>query len=124
MSGYTLDEALPPLSTDIIVHSRSALLIRLARDRGLTFRQLYHLVASARGHQIVVGTADQVADHMIDWVSTQAQPTASTLCRAHFPDAFEDFTREVVPRLQARGAFRADYAGKTLRDHLELPMAP
>lgn len=121
VSGYALDEPLPPLATDIIVHSRSALLVRLARERGLTLRQLYHLVASARGHQIVVGTADQVADHMVEWVAAGAAD-GFNIMPAYFPGGFEDFTREVVPRLQARGAFRGEYAGKTLREHLGLPM--
>ncbi|SPK70507.1 putative monooxygenase YxeK (plasmid) [Cupriavidus taiwanensis] len=121
VSGYALDQPLPPLSTDILVHSRSALLTRLARERGLTLRQLYHLVASARGHQIVVGTAAQIADHMIEWVASGAAD-GFNIMPAYFPSGFEDFTREVVPILQARGAFREDYTGQTLREHLELPM--
>lgn len=121
VSGYALDEPLPPLSTDVLVHSRSALLTRLARERGLTLRQLYHLVASARGHQIVVGTAAQIADHMIEWVASGAAD-GFNIMPAYFPNGFEDFTREVVPILQARGAFRDDYTGQTLREHLDLPM--
>ena len=34
------------------------------------------------------------------------------------PDAFID---EVIPRLQARGLFRRQYEGATLRDHFGLP---
>lgn len=33
VSGFALDAPLPPLPTDVVVHSRSALLIRLARER-------------------------------------------------------------------------------------------
>ncbi|GJG96863.1 hypothetical protein CBA19C6_20260 [Cupriavidus pauculus] len=120
VSGFALDAPLPPLPSDIVVHSRSALLIRLARERNLTLRQLYHLVASARGHQIVAGTAEQVADHMIEWVRAGAAD-GFNIMPAYFPGGFEDFTREVVPILQARGAFRREYEGRTLRDHLQLP---
>jgi hypothetical protein len=37
---------------------------------------------------------------------------------AFLPDTFEDFVAEVVPILQARGHFRRDYGGATLRDNL------
>lgn len=123
VSGFALDAPLPPLPTDVVVHSRSALLIRLARERGLTLRQLYHLVASARGHQIVVGTAEQVAEHMIEWEKAGAAD-GFNIMPAYFPGGFEDFTREVVPILQDRGVYRRDYAGRTLRDHLGLPLPP
>ena len=39
---------------------------------------------------------------------------------AYFPDAFTDFVDQVVPILQARGLFRRDYEGTTLRGHLGL----
>jgi hypothetical protein len=38
----------------------------------------------------------------------------------YFHEGFEDFVELVVPILQARGLFRADYKGTTLRDHLGL----
>ncbi|MDT7747542.1 MAG: hypothetical protein QOD96_1204, partial [Pseudonocardiales bacterium] len=34
--------------------------------------------------------------------------------------AFEEFVRMVVPILRARGVFRSEYTGNTLRDHLGL----
>jgi alkanesulfonate monooxygenase len=39
---------------------------------------------------------------------------------SHAPGGVEDFCDKVVPELQRRGLFRSDYAGTTLRDHLEL----
>jgi alkanesulfonate monooxygenase SsuD/methylene tetrahydromethanopterin reductase-like flavin-dependent oxidoreductase (luciferase family) len=36
------------------------------------------------------------------------------------PSSLERFVDDVVPILQERGLFRADYAGITLRDHLGL----
>lgn len=121
VSGHDLDKPLPPLAPRQAVHSRSALLLELAERRGLTLRQLYHLVASARGHQIVVGTAEQVAGHMIDWVEAGAAD-GFNIMPAYFPGGLDDFVREVVPILQQRGAFRRDYEGRTLRDHLGLPL--
>lgn len=121
VSAYALDEPLPPLPTDIVVHSRSALLIKLARARNLTLRQLYHLCASARGHQIVVGTAEQVAQHMIDWVRAGAAD-GFNIMPAYFPGGLEEFLNEVVPILQARGEFRREYEADTLRGNLGLPL--
>ena len=37
---------------------------------------------------------------------------------AFLPDTFDDFVADVVPILQARGHFRCDYRGATLRDNL------
>ena len=36
------------------------------------------------------------------------------------PDGLDPFVDQVVPLLQERGVFRADYTGTTLRDHLGL----
>jgi hypothetical protein len=41
------------------------------------------------------------------------------------PGGLAPFVDEVVPLLQERGVFRADYTGTTLRDHLGLkPVHP
>ena len=41
------------------------------------------------------------------------------------PGGLDRFADEVVPLLQERGAFRAEYEGTTLRDHLGLlPLGP
>ena len=37
-----------------------------------------------------------------------------------FPGQFDFFVDRVVPILQERGLFRADYSGTTLRNHLGL----
>jgi hypothetical protein len=42
----------------------------------------------------------------------------------YFPGALVDFVDLVVPELQARGLFRRDYEGTTLRDHFGLPRVP
>jgi hypothetical protein len=38
-----------------------------------------------------------------------------------FPGQFDAFADRVVPLLQERGLFRADYTATTLRGHLGLP---
>ena len=120
MTGYDLDGSLPDLPAVAGAHSRRDLLLRSARENALTLRQLYHQVASARGHQIVVGTAAQVADHMQRWVDSGAAD-GFNIMPAWFPGGFDDFADEVVPLLQARGLARREYSGSTLRHHLGLP---
>ena len=40
------------------------------------------------------------------------------------PSMLDVFVDQVVPILQARGLFRREYAGATLRGHYGLPMPP
>jgi FMN-dependent oxidoreductase (nitrilotriacetate monooxygenase family) len=66
-----------------------------------------------------VGTAEQVADQMQEWFIGGACD-GFVLAATHLPGAFEEFVRMVVPVLRARGLFRSEYTGRTLRDHLGL----
>ncbi len=66
-----------------------------------------------------VGTATEVADQMDDWF-TGGACDGFVLAATHFPGAFEDVVRLVVPQLQKRGLFRREYTGSTLREHLGL----
>jgi hypothetical protein len=40
----------------------------------------------------------------------------------HVPGTYEDFARFVIPELQRRGLFRTEFAGKTLRENLGIPV--
>lgn len=119
LTGYDLDAPVPALPVDGTTFSRRKLLLKLASDKQLTLRQLYHHVASSRGHQVVAGTAEQIADHMQHWVDAGAAD-GFNIMPAYFPGGFEEFTQQVVPILQERGQFRHDYSGTTLREHLGL----
>jgi len=119
VSGYPIDAPVPELPPDPSAYSRRHLLVRLAKEKNLTLRELYHQVASARGHQIVVGTADQVANHMINWVD-QGAADGFNIMPAYFPGGFDEFTSQVVPILQERGQMRREYDGVTLRENLGL----
>lgn len=119
VGGYPLDGPVPDLPPAPGAHSRRALLLRSAREQGLTLRELYHLVASSRGHQIVVGTAEQVARHMVRWVE-QGAADGFNIMPAYFPGGLDDFNTQVVPLLQEWGHARREYDGRTLRRHLGL----
>jgi len=119
MSVYPLDEPVPELPETEHLKSRAALLIEMARRDKLTLRQLYYRVAAARGHLLLIGSGAEVADVLEAWFRASAADGFNVM-PPFFPGQFDAFVAEVVPRLQERGLFRADYAGTTLRDHLGL----
>lgn len=91
-----------------------------ADREGLTVHQCGVLVAASRSHGSVVGTAEQIADHMQSWLDEGACDGFNVM-PAYFPDEFDLFVDQVIPILQRRGIYRTEYEGTTLRDHLGLP---
>jgi alkanesulfonate monooxygenase len=90
---------------------------QLAREQGLTARQLGEQAIPRGG---LVGTPAQIADHIERWVDAGASD-GFLLAPQLFPGDLDDFVDLVVPELQARGRFRSDYSGSTLREHLDVP---
>ncbi|WP_020619378.1 LLM class flavin-dependent oxidoreductase [Paenibacillus daejeonensis] len=121
MSQYELDEPVPDVPQTPGHKSRPQLLLKLARDKGYTLRELYREVAGARGHRIVVGTPVQLADHIQQWFEGQAAD-GFNIMPPYMPGGLQDFADGVIPELQNRGLFRREYDGSTLRSHLGLTM--
>jgi FMN-dependent oxidoreductase (nitrilotriacetate monooxygenase family) len=69
------------------------------------------------GFPTVVGSPEQVADQLQEMFESEAAD-GFVLNWQIIPGSIEDFTRMVVPLLQERGVFRAEYPGTTLRDTL------
>lgn len=69
-----------------------------------------------RGHGMFVGTPEQLADRMEEWLSTEACD-GYLLLPPLIPRDLEDFCRDVVPILQERGIFRSVYEETTQRGH-------
>jgi FMN-dependent oxidoreductase (nitrilotriacetate monooxygenase family) len=118
ISGYPLDGPVPdlPATTDR-GQSFSKALLEMARRENMTLRDLYNVTAAARGHWVVYGTPQRIADVLEEWF-TSPMADGFIIMPAYFPGAFDDFVNLVVPELQRRGLFRKDYTGTTLRDHL------
>ncbi len=97
----------------------------MARRESLTLRELYYRVAAARGHLLLIGDAVRIADTLESWFRAGAADGFNVM-PPFFPGQFDAFVDHVVPILQERGLFRADYTGITLRDHLglERPVRP
>ena len=85
----------------------------------MTLRDLYNLTAAARGHWVLCGTPQAIADTLEEWF-VEGAADGFNILPPYFPGAFDDFVDLVVPELQRRGLFRRDYEGTTLRDHLGL----
>lgn len=120
LSGYALDEPLPPLPlTDSGQQSRQKLLTQLSKDEHLTLAQLGRRIAGGRGHYSLIGTATQIADELQAWFEERAADGFNVLV-PHLPGGLEDVAYHVVPELQRRGLFRTEYSGNTLRENLGL----
>lgn len=100
--------------------SRARLVIDLAQRENLTVRQLLSRLGGGRGHDVVIGTPEQIADLMETWF-TQAAADGFNVMGASLPSSLETFVETVVPILRERGLFRSDYTGATLREHYGLP---
>ena len=132
LSGYDPDGPLPdvdPLDGEqTVVKGRAAArhfgdrqaIARQYRERAaaenLSIREL--VVAVSGGHTFV-GSPRTVADQIDERV--QADAADGYILVPHVtPGGLDPFADTVVPLLQERGVFRADYEGTTLREHLGL----
>ncbi len=117
MSAYDLDGPIPDLPVPDTYHSFSQAMLNKARREGMSLRDVYNLTAAARGHWVLCGSAEQVADTLQAWFEGGAAD-GFNIMPSHLPEGLHDFITMVVPILRARGLFRDDYGGGTLRDHL------
>ena len=120
LTGYPLDEPMPPLPENKVISSRSDMIKSWSKDGAPTLRELCKRFAAARGHFSIVGTPKDVVDQMEQWFTTGACD-GYNLVPSYFPGGLDDFVAMVIPELQRRGLFRTAYEGPTLRDILELP---
>jgi FMN-dependent oxidoreductase (nitrilotriacetate monooxygenase family) len=119
LTKFPLDGPLPDLPPSNAAKARQALVVKTARERNMTLREIARHTAAGTGHRVLVGTAEYMADELESWLKRDAADGFNVICN-HYPKPFEEFTRAVVPELQRRGIFRADYEATTLRGHLGL----
>ena len=97
--------------------------VRASGNKNPTVRDFIHFSGRGRVHDPVVGGPKEVADRLEQWFVERACD-GFVVSATHVPGAYEDFVRFVVPELQHRGLFRKEFAGKTLRENLGLPIPP
>jgi FMN-dependent oxidoreductase (nitrilotriacetate monooxygenase family) len=119
MSAYDLDGPVPDIALPDSYHSFARVMLAKARRENMTLRDLYNLTAAARGHWVLCGSAERIADTLQHWFEDHAADGFNVM-PPYFHGGFEDFVELVVPILQDRGLFRTEYEGMTLRDHLGL----
>lgn len=121
----SLDASVPPEifagAGDVTNNNRSRLQVvaGIVQRENPTVRELLHRLAGARGHRVVAGAPEQIADTIGEWF-TQGAADGFNVMPPYLPGGFDAFVEHVVPILRARGQFRERYTGVTLRDHLGL----
>ncbi|WP_043829414.1 LLM class flavin-dependent oxidoreductase [Muricoccus aerilatus] len=123
MSAYDLDGPIPDIPLPDTYHSFATVMLSKARREGMTLRDIYNLIAAARGHWVLCGSAENVANTLERWFTERAADGFNVM-PPYFHEGFEDFVDLVVPILQERGLFRRNYAGMTLRSNLGISRPP
>jgi FMN-dependent oxidoreductase (nitrilotriacetate monooxygenase family) len=118
-SGCDLDGPIPELPAADTYHSFTRVLLAKARREQMSLRDLYSLTAAARGHWVLCGSPETIADTLQQWFDEGAAD-GFNIMPPYFNEGFDDFVDRVVPILQERGLFRREYTGPTLRDHFGL----
>ncbi|MFI6540762.1 LLM class flavin-dependent oxidoreductase [Nonomuraea sp. NPDC050547] len=123
LTGHPLDGPLPELPPNPDGQQSRIKLVRDLADReGLTLRGIISRLAGGRGHRVVVGTPEQIADQLQEWYQNGAAD-GFNIMPPYLPAGLADFVDLVVPELQVRGLFRAEYDGRTLRERYGLSLA-
>jgi len=132
LSGYDPDGPLPEIEPDLGEHTvaKGRASVRMFRDPAETVRQwrelaeaknlsIRELVIQVSGRQNFIGSPATIAERINHLV--QADAADGFILVPHItPGGLDEFADTVVPLLQERGVFRAEYTGETLRDHLGL----
>ncbi|KRE06901.1 monooxygenase [Bosea sp. Root381] len=124
LSGFDLDGPFPRHLIDTDgprgVASRFQLVIDIVDREKPTIRQLIRRMAGARGHWVLVGTPERVADEIQRWF-VQGAADGFNVMPPWLTGGFDAFVAEVLPILRKRELFREEYSGRTLREHYGLP---
>ncbi|PVX85867.1 FMN-dependent oxidoreductase (nitrilotriacetate monooxygenase family) [Paraburkholderia unamae] len=120
LSNIDVDKPLPMFTDVNTSKSRLEMIQAMGADGTLTVRELYQRLAPARGHLTLVGSAQHVADTLIEWRNDGAAD-GFMLIPGVMPQSVNDFDRLVLPILRDHGVARRAYDGTTLRERLGLP---
>lgn len=124
LTGHDLDGPVPRHLIDTNgargEASRFKLVVDIIDREHPTIRQLIKRLAGARGHWVLAGTPEKIADAIQTWFETGAADGFNVM-PPWLTGGFDTFVDEVIPILRKRGLFRDDYSGSTLREHYGLP---
>ncbi|MEK0208136.1 LLM class flavin-dependent oxidoreductase [Klebsiella michiganensis] len=120
LSVFPLDGPVPDVPAGEGNQSRVKLLTDLAYRENLTLRELAAIAAGSRGHRVLVGTAEDIADDFQHWLE-EGGADGFNIMPAVMPEQLSLFVELVIPELRRRGLFREEYEFSTLRENLGLP---
>ena len=120
LSEYPLDGPVPEVPLGEGNQSRVRLLTDMAKRDNLTLRELAAIAAGSRGHRVIVGTAQDIADDFQQWLE-QGAADGFNIMPAIMPEQLDLFIERVIPELRKRGLFHDHYQYATLRENLGLP---
>ncbi len=118
LSRFNPDDALADMDTQAS-RGLMAATASSADGRAVTLREAASRWALSVAIPQIIGTPEQVANR-IESIWRETGCAGFNLSPTTNPDSVTDFVDQVVPLLQARGIFRREYDGATLRDHLGL----
>ena len=119
LSDHDPQAPMPALEGNDLRMSGPGTFVRIGRENGYSLAQVAMQAKAARNHCLVIGSVDDIADHMEHWYRNGAAD-GFNLLPAIVPGTLEDFCTLVVPELRKRGLFRSEYAGSTLRENMGL----
>jgi FMN-dependent oxidoreductase (nitrilotriacetate monooxygenase family) len=117
LSGYPPDQPLADMQMEAGSRGSLDVILQGTQAQGLTLGEAARRFATSELCPQIVGSPETVADALQDLFEAHACD-GFILTPTLMPGLFEQFCRAVVPVLQARGLFRQDYTGTTLRAHL------
>ncbi|WP_202311609.1 LLM class flavin-dependent oxidoreductase [Mesorhizobium sp. L-8-10] len=86
---------------------------------GATLQDVAHRYAASRGGLTLVGQAEEIADEMEAWISSESAD-GFMIGFSSVPDDWPAFRDMLLPELRRRGLVKSEYTGRTLREHLGL----
>ncbi|XXN66012.1 LLM class flavin-dependent oxidoreductase (plasmid) [Enterobacter ludwigii] len=122
LSQFPLDGPVPEVPLGEGNQSRVKLMTDMAKRENLTLRELAAVAAGSRGHRVIVGTAEDIADDFELWMK-EGGADGFNIMPAIMSEQLDLFVELVIPELRRRGLFRDDYEFATLRENLGLPVA-
>ncbi|EJT01034.1 LLM class flavin-dependent oxidoreductase [Rhizobium sp. CCGE 510] len=115
LSKYGLDEVISQSSTNANQSALASITKQAAKP--VTPRDIIDQMVPGSGMKPMVGSPEQIADHLQTWIA-EGGIDGFNLARTVAPESLRDLVDLVVPVLQERGVFKADYAEGPLRQKL------
>ncbi|GIN97159.1 N5,N10-methylene tetrahydromethanopterin reductase [Siminovitchia terrae] len=115
-SGYHPDDEIEYIETNAI-KSWLKMLTASRPDKKWTVRELANFVGVGGMGPVAVGTPEQIADTLEEWVE-ETDIDGFNLAYAQAPGTFEDFVELVSPELQKRRVLKKEYTEGTFREKL------